>query len=571
MRRSAHRPFFLILALAVCLFWLWPNSEIKTEEAASPPSVATSEEHDPETSTQRNDIANSDTTITEAPPTQTDSSPDKPLSILAKVPQVYGAGITSLTARVGLAYVDEADAASWRDDESERGAIDYFELANVRDWLEASLDGRGYLGPVPVPIAEAYRIVAWSNDGDLYFKEHVPVDATRLKGERDVGELSRFEATGIIVDLPKDLRNQAYRLQVQRLADDTIHPLKHILNHAFPDVANAYDGKTWELDASNRLAPLFPDAAIRLTLIDALGNQGQPRDVALTTGTMTTWRPDGGALPKATAGRALRGRIVWDINEPLPTSLELDRLGRDDESFPVDSEGNFYVSSVSKERTTRFRLRGLPFPTEDTRPVVPDTAFFIYEPHESDGSLVEVTWEVPVYRWLLLGLDQNEHERLKKRSARGYPVFVLQKEHNNWQTIGSDVFRQEPRHMAVSINQPGTYRVITALSPLFQVTSHAVAVKAIDTEVSLPLPTMPEQIRYELICISAENGQPLIDAPALVVGQSPGLPPIRTFTDAKGRIDLGPVNTQRFLVSIGDREQEVIVNEHKTTSINIEF
>lgn len=577
MRLKHSRPFFLILVIGVFLFyWFWFKQPLVPAPEVSEPLRRVASEK-PENQTLIGEPVEVETSgvASEAVAPGLLSKVHEAQSVLrlsARVNLALGSGASTLQGRVGPTEIDEADEAAWLEDEGTTAATDFLELATVSRWLDASVDSTGLLGPVPVPPAESYRLLAWESRGTLYFLDYRPMDSRQLTGDVHAGRLERFDATGVLVDLPKSLRDQGYAILVQRVAEDTNHPLRYALHLAFPEIASAYDGTPLSLDESLRLAPLFPDEVVRLTVVDGAGRRGAATDVALKAGSLVRWRPTGDALPSSQSGRILSGRIIWESDSPLPEGLRLQRMGRDDATIVVEPDGHFLAGAVSTTRPTRFRLDGLEVP-ESGRPLTPETPVFVYEPDDEDGESVDVVWEIPLFRWLLLGLTEQEHERLRMQAPRGYPVFLLEQanDENGFQAFGSDVFLQEPQQLAVSIAKQGRYRVLIALSPLFEAVSDSVPVALSDHEVRLGLPDMPDQINYQLRCLSLETGEALANTPIQIVGPSIGLPPMRILTDGHGLVELGPINIDTFFVSLGDTEREVVVSEIRGTEIRLSF
>ena len=112
-------------------------------------------------------------------------------------------------ARVGAAFISEADRQLWevsRREGSEGAGPERLEdLANVAEWLPAEVTPTatgGTLGPVPVPVAPRYQVMAWAPDGTFWLGDVVPENALTPAvlegGVLEGGVLEARHPTGVL-------------------------------------------------------------------------------------------------------------------------------------------------------------------------------------------------------------------------------------------------------------------------------------------------------------------------------------------------------------------------------------
>jgi hypothetical protein len=567
-------------------------------------------------------------------------------------------------ARVGAAFISEEDRLAWEDARRERhgdaGPERLEALANVAEWRPVAVTpsaSGGTLGPVPVPRAPRYRVLAWEPDGTFWWGDLVvgerlslveldeggaptgglgpgeapatselyeggpltggvgpgemlspveqdeggpptgglgpderlsPVELDEggspigsLKpgeapatseldvggpptgspgpgeapatGELDVGVLRARRPTGVRVRLAGARPEQgAFSVRVSRVvASDArdaerASELLPVVRHAAPALAEALaEGTFLPLSPAEDtpLLPLPPDPAVRLWLRAASGLEAGPVEVALREGRVERVTLDVDALFPRGVGRrvTLRGRVLLEATSRPPPGARL--RGPEGQALALAADGRFTAEGLPSWRPSRFTVE-LEAPASG-RPVAPSRQDFDFLP-EPGVAEAAVTWRVPAFRWLVLRMDAFARERLGAR--RPYPVFLLQRRdaEGRWLTQAAEAFVPEDAGMAVSILQPGTYRVLAAASPYEVHASDSVPVDGRDVEHSVPLRVAADGRHCEVRVTRA--GAPVYGA--LVTAGSGSLPPVRGRTDAEGRWRLGTVRTSSLHLEV---------------------
>ena len=220
-------------------------------------------------------------------------------------------------------------------------------------------------------------------------------------------------------------------------------------------------------------------------------------------------------------------------------------LGPEGEAVALEPDGRFTAPGLPSWRASRFTVQMDTPPSG--RPAAPAQHEFEFSPGNTEA---EVTWRVPAYRWLLLRMDGFTRAQLQSRARRPYPVFLLQRRDGAgpWLTHSADIFHEQEDGVAVSLLQPGTYRVLAAASPYEVHTSTAVTLGERDTEAAVTVRVDEGGVPCEVRVTSA--GAPVYGA-LVTSGGTPGsLPPARGRTDAEGRWRLGRVRADSLHVEV---------------------
>ncbi|MBJ6763537.1 carboxypeptidase regulatory-like domain-containing protein [Myxococcaceae bacterium JPH2] len=466
-------------------------------------------------------------------------------------------------ARLGVAFISEADRLTWEraQREGERaGPSRLEELANVSTWSPVAVAptaGGGQVGPVDVPSAPRYRVLAWEEDGTSWSGDWMSGEPPR-SGEVDLGVLRATPPTGVRVRLLSTHADAGpFSLRVERGVDplpaeaERASAWLSFVRLAAPALAAAMrDGSPLPVSSGQDavLAPLPPDRRVRLWLRARSGQEAGPVEVPLREGRIEPVTLDADRLfPGGVAGTVtLHGRVLLGDSSRAPPDAVVELPGG--RTLAVASDGRFLAPELPAWRPTRFTLR-VPEPSRG-RPVAPARWAFTFTPTAGRTEAEEV-WKVPVYRWLLLQLDGFTQGQLATRTQAPFPVYALQRrdEAGAWRDVAAEAFLPEPEGLAVSLTSPGTYRVLIATSPVAVSPSPAVALNEGDSEVAVSPRLGEEGVPCEVQV--TEGGRPVYGAEVTAVGEVASLPPLRGHTDAEGRWRLGRVKGGALHVEVG--------------------
>ena len=483
-------------------------------------------------------------------------------------------------ARVGVAFISEDDRLAWeaakREGGGGAGPSRLEDLANVAEWLPATVTpsaSGGVLGPVPVPPAPRYRVLAWEPDGTFWWGDVVPEGASMtgppdstLTGHPaavspartlDAGVLRARRPTGVRVRLAGARPEHGpFSVRVERVVDPDVRAAERasellpVVRHVAPALSAALSQDTplpLSSDEDTSLLPLPPDPAVRLWLRSASGREGGPVEVPLREGRVEWVVLDVDALlPGGVGGTlTLRGRVLLEGTVKPPPGARL--MGPDGQDVALAPDGRFTTPGLPSWRPSRFTLQVEP--PGSGRPVAPAQREFEFTPHAGAVD-ADVTWRVPAYRWLVLRLEDFTRGQLAARSRGPYPVFVLQRGEREgpWRTHPADAFLDEEGGVAVSLLQPGTYRVLVAASPyeLYASTSAELSGDAMERTVTVRLEdgASPCEVRV------TSSGAPVYGALVTTSSVLGSLPPARGRTDAEGRWRLGRVRADSLHLEV---------------------
>ncbi|MFP2896742.1 carboxypeptidase regulatory-like domain-containing protein [Corallococcus sp. 4LFB] len=501
-----------------------------------------------------------------APLVETEAAPDAGLWLTATL---EGAHPFAGEARVGAAFVVEGDEGWWEEEKRQKalslvGPTSLEDLANVREWMTAPASATsrgGVVGPVAVPPAPRYQVVAFEPDGTFWWADFVPGTALPTTGTLDAGVLRANRPTGVSIRLDGARNTEGtFSVRIERDVDprdaERASALQPVLALVNPDLGWALVNGTpvpLSPDADTRLAPLPPDRAVRLWLRAPSGREGSPVEVPLREGTVNPVTLDVARLFPEGMSRSvtLRGRVLLG-NTPRPAGRMVGWVGGEE---PVDADGRFTIPNVPAWRATRFNVwLGM---EEDGRPEAPSMWDFDFTPTEGMPDTVDVEWRVPVYRWLVVRMDGFTRAQLKERSERPYPVYLLERRDAQglWSAVPSQKFVPEEDGVAVSLLEPGTYRVQVASAPYASRPSSVAQVGADDTTVDVRLSPAPSAGSSCEVHVT-HQGRPVAQALVMVGGQYRSLPPVRGETDSAGRWRMGAVTSDVLPMFVQGAENE---------------
>jgi hypothetical protein len=174
-----------------------------------------------------------------------------------------------------------------------------------------------------------------------------------------------------------------------------------------------------------------------------------------------------------------------------------------------------------------------------------------------------VQWKAATFRWVVVALDRETRQSLRRPDMPFYPVYALRAwdaGRGIWTDIAAREFREEPEGVAVSVTQSGRYRIVVLASPACAVESEEANLSDEDIEkvVAVESGLLTDSASRRLLLLRAD-GSPMSGARVAVGGPISSLPPLEGVADAEGRFDLGPVNVDELIVwtSTGDSLQPV--------------
>ncbi|RKI68574.1 carboxypeptidase regulatory-like domain-containing protein [Corallococcus sp. AB049A] len=457
-------------------------------------------------------------------------------------------------ARVGAAFISDSDRGWWEEEGRLRfartGPARLEDLAHVREWVESPVTG-SVVGPVAVPSAPRYQVMAFAPDGTVWWGDEVPATQP-VTGRVDLGVVKAHPPTGVRVRLEgaRDLPGTFF-VRMQRGVDpehaEEASRLLPVLALAAPKLMHAFENDTpvpLSKDEETRLAPLPPDRSLRLWLRTPSGKQSEPVDVPLREGFVEPVTLDVAKLFPEGVGDTvtLRGRVLLgDGTRPLGSAVF--RQGDGGEELPLTPDGRFTIQDVPTWKETRFTVRR-EVGEEQGRPLGPLWWDFDFTPTAETRGTVDVVWRMPVYRWLVLRMDGFTRAQLRERSEPPYPVYLLERRdaQGAWSLVPTREFHPEEDGLAVSLVEPGTYRVRVASSPYASRPSSVARVGEdfADTEVRL---SAEDGLLSACEVQVTREGQPVDGAVVIASGSSPSLPPVRAETDSTGRWRMGAVNS----------------------------
>ncbi|NBD10079.1 carboxypeptidase regulatory-like domain-containing protein [Corallococcus silvisoli] len=473
-------------------------------------------------------------------------------------------------ARVGAAFVSDEDRGWWEEEGRRRfartGPSRLEELANVREWVKAPViasEQGGRVGPVEVPSAPRYLLAAFEPDGTIWWADHMPATQP-VTGTVDLGVLREQRPTGVRVRLEgaRDVQG-TFSVRLQRVVEpaevEQASALLSVLAMAAPELMHAVQNDDFiplVTDGETRLAPLPPDRSLRLWLRAPSGKRGLPVEVPLREGSVEPVSLDvAKVFPEGVGGSVtLRGRVLLGSGaRPLGPAV----LIRDDgEQVRVDADGRFTMQGVPTWKQTAFSVRREQ-EEEARRPVAPPFWDFGFSPAVAMQGTVDVEWRVPAYQWLVLRMDGFTRAQLKERSLPLYPVYLLERrdERGGWSEVTTQEFIPEGDSVAVSLTEPGTYRIQVASSPYASRPSSVARMGEGDGDVEVSL--SPEGTSGASCEVHVtRQGLPVSGARVTASGRARSMPPVHGETDTAGRWRLGPVRSELLLLWVQGAEGE---------------
>jgi hypothetical protein len=478
------------------------------------------------------------------------------VSARLQCPKADGATAGETQACIGIGRIDAADL---REAEAARAALarpqaggpSRDDLVNVREWRHANVSdlGNGVLavGPVEVPPADAYDVLAWDRKALVYYytrKPCPPPGATT--GTLDLGLLEPTPFTGVRLTLQGKAESNSIRATLSRVPPADADAASRFLTLAqviAPDLAESLlvgEPVTLTVDQPNLIAPLPPDEALQVTLISPTEVDGEPVQIPLAEGRIVdAIIPLDTAFPdKAKASIELEGILeIGQTGKPVVGATVEREIGLRKEVFTTDERGAFHVRNLPMDTATPFDVQTTRGATR--RPVVPESWHFEFVPPlTTTGSVVQQRWQMPAYSYLVLDLSSPAARDALSLAAPPYPVYVVEHDDGGrWVVAPIDFFDQSPAEVAAAIEEPGRYRMLLAASPVAVWPSNPATISGEGSSASTTLAdeaTLHDELKITVR--DTAQGQPVAGAAVTVNGDYGSLPPVRLITSEAGEV-----------------------------------
>jgi hypothetical protein len=470
------------------------------------------------------------------------------------------AGVPAAPAsvRIGLAMLSPEELAAhraWlRDGARGAGAADPAALAAVVRWIDASAqrapDGAVIVGPLDLPAADRYVLQARGEDGLRFYEAAFVRDAMPT-------ELRPRVAAGLRVRAP---RGVAATLLLRRTeaGAQTDAAWQSLLRREAPQVLAAYDERPLPLGEDTAIAPLPPGPVEIVAMVG--GIEIERRTLQLSAGRYLALDLDAEA---ARLGAALSSDLDLRLVErgsgaPVREVEVLHASARGERRLRPDPAGTVRIADIdpleplslqllfASPRASSFLIEALP-----TWPERMPVELDLRAAPRRDGRIAK-TLELQPLRWLIVDTPGMQMPQ-RPRMGEPFPVFVLQRrERGQWRDAQADHFRPQPGGVAVSLDRPGTVRVVALASPWRQATSPAVEIGDGDTRLRTRLASASGR---RVVVRLLANGRPLARSPVEIVAALRGVPPMRMFTDAEGRLMFDDANVSALWLEAPGHEQ----------------
>jgi hypothetical protein len=454
---------------------------------------------------------------------------------------------------VGIGTIDDENLGEMAGQTGRVGPATREDLVNIREWrhanVAASPEGDAILGPVELPLADAYHVLAWNNEALVYYDKRVlAAELGETSGVVDLGELVPQSFTGVRMMFQGQMDQPNIRAILHRVPSAEAEKssrfllLAQIIAPELTESVLTAEPISLSVEQPTIIAPLPPDEALRVTLLSPADVEAEPVEVPLVEGEIVDATisfddvfPEGA---RATIG--LEGELhIGSTGRPLAGANVLRALDGRGEVYPTDDQGRFRVPSLPMDRITSFEVetsRGT-----YARPLVPERWHFDFAPPSiTTGSVVRMRWQVPAYRYLVLDLRSLGTQDLLVLSQPPYPVYVVEREENGrWQTVPIDFFDISRIEVAAAIEEPGRYRMLLAASPVALWQSEPVVVDQGSAETHARLRDLAVEFnKLKVRLVDAHSGDPIGRAALTVSGPNGSLPPMRVLTNDDGMADV---------------------------------
>lgn len=458
------------------------------------------------------------------------------------------------SVRIGLGDVPPDQAAralSDRDAGPSADALRYSDLAIPTRWIAAparmQADGSVRVGPVRLPRADRYALQARGEDPlQFYLADFTagtmpatvaPIIAAGMRAHVSVND------TGILL---------------RRTAASTSPAVWQRLQQSFaPPLLEAFSERPVPVADRQSLAPLSPGPVDIILVVG--GVEAERRQVVLQPGRIMDihFDPARQAVARAVSIDLELEFVRKGDGRPVP-GLQVDWLsGRAQQRRTSDARGRALFAGLDRQQEHQFSLHatapgsGLPeWPERTPLQVTPQAL----DAAVANGRIVRHRVELVPLQWLVARLPVDA-SNLRPSGRSPYPIHVLQRlRDGRWADTAADHFIPTRDGLAVSVAEPGTYRIALILSPWRVLESSAAEVKA-DARQYVGF-TRPRASDVTVTVLQA--GRALSNAPVQVIGPIGGLPPEELRTDAGGRVILAAATVPWIRMEAPGTEQVVV-------------
>jgi hypothetical protein len=458
------------------------------------------------------------------------------------------------SVRIGLGDVSPDQAAramSDRDAGPAADAVRYSDLAIPTRWIAAPArmhaDGSVRVGPMRVPRADRYTLQARGEDAlQFYLADFtagtVPTTVPPIIGAGMRAHVAVNDA-GILLRRTGTSASPAVWQRLQQ-------------SYA-PQLLEAFSEQPVPVADRQVLAPFAP-GPVEIILVVG-GVEAERRQVVLQPGRITDIHFDSArqAVARAASVDLELEFVRKGDGRPVP-GLQVDWLsGRAQQRRTSDARGRVLFAGIDRQQAHQFSLHaiapgnGLPeWPERMPLEVSPEAI----DAAVANGRILRHRVALAPLQWLMARLPADM-SNLRPAGRSPYPIHVLQRlREGRWTDAAADHFIPTREGLAVSIAEPGTYRIVSILSPWRLLESSAAEVKA-DARQSVEF-TRPRGSDVTVTVLQA--GRALSNTPIQVIGPIGGLPPEQLQTDAGGRVKLAAANVQWIQIEAPGTEQVVV-------------
>lgn len=418
---------------------------------------------------------------------------------------------------------------------------------NFRGHRPVGIGRDGQIGPIAVPAAEAYEIVAFKPGWIAQIRVKAPRSVEGAAAvELDGGDLEPRPTTRLTVRLADaDDLPRGFSLALSRPSPTTrgAHQA-HLFHLLMPDIGGLLTGDArapLSQQAPLQLEPLPDETVLRLTLFSPLGVEGEPIDVAIRSGELNQveLRPRSQMPETAWTQATLRGQLLW-ASSRAPILSGTVRDERHGKSAAVGRDGEFSLPGLPAQGDAELVVSGF------------------------DPSWPQRSWRFVVH-WdpSTLGAPQIlEIPHLARISARGLgsPVgmdgraplaYALQRQVDDGRfvTVAGEEFTPSPGGVDLAVApEHGIYRIVAAWTPIVVELTEPFEVASVDQQLSVSFtPAAPNAFVSGVVV--DERGVPQPGARIEAVGPVGGIPPITIFTGPRGEFVIEPLNTDITLLA----------------------
>ena len=499
-----------------------------------------------------------------APPPAADTAVAAPvaadvvLDVLLLPDGAVGALPGSVQLGFGQVARDAAASAPTTREAEQAGPRRHADLADIAHWqplaAQALPDGRVRVGPARLPRADRYVLAARGADGLRYYV----ADFTAATRPRTVVPLV---GAGLRVHTGPGTAQMVLR---RVPSAPPAAAWQGIQAREAPAVLAAFGEQPLPVADGAVVRPLAPGPVEVVLQVD--GVEAERRLVTLPAGGIVDVRFDPVQLAVARAASAdLELELVRQGSGTPVGGLQVTWLDGPEATLRTsDARGRVRFAGIDRHRAQRFNVQatlpaqGLPeWPELQVVEVSADDLAA-----GGDAGVLHHRVALRPLQWLVARLPRDAARMQRSRGAP-YPIHVLQRQREGrWVDAEAAHFVETPEGLAVSIAEPGTYRVATVVSPWRVLESEA----ARGGDGRRAMVTVAGTRGTDVTLTLLHAGRPIVGVPVLATAPLRGLPPVSLRPDANGRVVLPGATVPRLRVEIPGGEQvDVALTGPRTT------